>query len=189
MHTPASRFVAMCLVVVGLNACSSSSTPSPAGTSGIKPGEPMPYLALTRLDNAAPAQLADFRGRVVVLNLWGTWCAACRRELPSLERLARVLDKQRFAVLGIALESDAYLVQEYLRDRGVTFAEHIAPDYKVLVERLGARIFPTTLIVNSRGTLLARIEGERVWNTDDVVRQLEGVYRGEQTTMNVKHEM
>jgi len=189
MRTAAGRLVFIFLIVVGLNACSSPSPPSQLGTGGIKPGEPMPPVALMRLDNAVGAQLRDYQGRVVVLNLWGTWCAACRRELPSLERLARVLDKERFAVLGIALESDGYLVQEYLRDRGVTFAEHIAPDYKALVEQLGAKVFPTTLIVSSSGTLLARIVGERVWNTDDVVRQLEGVYRGELTTINVKHEM
>lgn len=189
MRTTPGRLVFILLFVVGLTACDSPSPPSALGTRGIKPGEAVPPVALTRLDNAVGAQLSDFHGRVVVLNLWGTWCAACRRELPSLERLARVLDKERFAVLGIALESESYLVQEYLRDRGVTFAEHIAPDYKALVEQLGAKIFPTTLIVNSSGRLVARIEGERVWNTDDVVRQLESVYRGELTTINVKHEM
>src|SRR3989304_1267394 len=84
-------------VILVMHGCS-QAPPSDA----LREGSLFPPLVLKGLDGNEYA-IDSLRGRVVVLNVWATWCAPCRRELPSLERLSRLIDPQRFVVAGPAV--------------------------------------------------------------------------------------
>lgn len=157
---------AVLAVLMTLGACSDSqpTTLTPAS-------EILPPVAVTRLDGAAVASFPA-RGKITVVNVWATWCPPCRRELPSLERLAKLLDGAHFAVEGVALDDDARLVREYLNDQNVTFAGYLAADADALSTAWGIKNVPATLILDANGRVVERVIGERVWHTQEQVERL-----------------
>ena len=111
LHSKLKRRAAALLLAAALGGCAQHSAPP----DHIVTGQPFPTLQVNDLEGRA-AVLAAERGKLVVLNVWATWCAACRKELPSLQRLSGDLDPRRFAVIGLSLDNDAHDVREYLID-------------------------------------------------------------------------
>ena len=141
-------------------------------------GRPFPPLRLTGLLGGDVA-IDDYRGKLVVLNVWATWCAPCRQELPSLERLRGRLDHERFAVIALSADSDRDLASEYLRERGVSLPSFIDRDGRVVKEILGVRVFPDTFIISPQGMVLRRLVGERTWDTPEMIAALQAAADGE----------
>src|SRR5581483_9593455 len=104
MATRLTRFLA--LVVLALVACHAENA-----AHGLRPGQILAPLSLHALDGSA-ISTASFRGRIVVMNFWATWCAPCRAEMDALQKLADDLDPHRFAVIGVSVDNDVNLVQE-----------------------------------------------------------------------------
>lgn len=160
----------MSAAIVG---CSESEPPLDSLTLG----EPLPSVVLTGLAGEQIA-LGDYRGKVVVLNIWATWCEPCRRELPSLQALSDQLDSQRFAVLGLAVDDDDHLVREYLIDKNIRFTNYIDPKRHIATDALGISLFPYTVLIGRDGTLLRRVPGARHWDHPDALSLLERAYDG-----------
>ncbi|HZS32437.1 MAG TPA: TlpA disulfide reductase family protein [Methylomirabilota bacterium] len=109
-----------------------------------------------------PVRLDDFRGKVVLLNFWATWCAPCHEEMPALDALARELGPAGLVVLGVAHQEPPDRVQAFVREIGVRFP--------VLVDEQGSagaryQVFalPTTVIVDRRGLHVGTVVGIRDW--------------------------
>jgi len=134
-------------------------------------GQSFPDLKLRSLDGQIVA-LSDFRGKLLVVNIWATWCGPCRRELPSLESLDKLLDDEKFAVLGVSIDEDALLVREYLSDKGITLPVYFNEEGVLDYSALGINVFPYTFIISPDGRLLDRFAGEEVWNSAEVVHDL-----------------
>lgn len=132
---------------------------------------PLAEIRLAGLDGK-PVSLGRYAGKVVVVNLWATWCGPCRRELPTLQRLAERLDPERFAVIGISVDRNADFVREYLRDASVSYANYLDPSQAVVRGLFGAAAFPQTLIIDGRGRLRERVVGTRDWNRPMVVAEV-----------------
>ncbi|NOZ54831.1 MAG: TlpA family protein disulfide reductase [Gammaproteobacteria bacterium] len=114
-------------------------------------------------------------GKVLIINLWATWCAPCRHEMPSLDRLSTILDKKRFTVVGISVDDDDHVVREFLIDRKVTFKNYLDPAMVVANDIFGIRVFPSTFIISPSGTLLKVIEGWRDWDAPELIKELEAL--------------
>lgn len=127
------------------------------------PGPDLRALTLATLDGRAEP-LAALVGKVVLLNVWATWCAPCRQEMPALQRLADRLDAGRFRVLGLAADDNPVFVREYLREAGLSFARHIDRGRRLSREVLGAVTLPQTLVFAGDGRPWHRIEGIRDWD-------------------------
>lgn len=162
------------MVLVAVGACAQQTAP----TDHMTVGEDFPVLEVFDLDGAA-ATLAPPPGKLVVLNVWATWCAACRKELPSLERLSRQLDPRRFEVIGLSLDNDSHAVREYLIDRGVTYANFMDPSMHSADEVLGVKVYPYTFVIGPAGELVGRVVGMAEWDDARVVAALEAAYRGD----------
>lgn len=141
-------------------------------------GQYVPDIELPDLDGGHTA-LRDYRGRTVVLNVWGTWCPPCRAELLSLERLHRQLDPRAYAVLGLAADTDRDVVREYLYDKGVSFARHIDVDYRIVRDTLGVRVYPTTYVITGQGRVAAVVVGPRAWDSPALVAAITAAGRGQ----------
>jgi|AntDeeMinimDraft_5_1070356.scaffolds.fasta_scaffold29589_1 peroxiredoxin len=128
--------------------------------------QPMPALELTRVDGSTWS-LADLRGQVVVLNLWATWCPPCRKEMPALQRLAEALPGDRFKVMGISVDEDRFLVEEYLRRLEIDFDVLVDPTGQVTDPLLAVRAYPETFLIGTDGTLRQRVLGDQEWDSKE----------------------
>ncbi len=169
-----NRLIALMLLLLPLIQACDQGPPA----DRLRTGTAFPPLVLTGLDGQQVA-LDSFRGRVVVLNLWATWCAPCRKELPGLERLHQQLDPQRFAVIGLSVDSDLHVAREYLTELGISFANYIDRDRHIAGNVLGVRVYPDTFVLSRNGALLLKVSGEREWDAPGMVRMLEAAYNGE----------
>ena len=170
------RRVGVLLVPLLLWGC---ETGAPIGNNAtvFAAGEALPAITLVRLDGSKTT-LAAYRGKLVVLNAWATWCPPCRREMPSLERLSKTLDAGRFAVLGVSVDEHELGVREYLNDKGVTFAAFIDKNLQAVRDTLGIKIYPTTLLIAPDGRFIGAMVGPRDWDSPAMIQLLEDAYQG-----------
>jgi thiol-disulfide isomerase/thioredoxin len=141
--------------------------------------EPLRVPELTFQNNEGKAiKLADFRGRVVLLNLWATWCVPCRKEMPALDALEAKLGGQSFSVVAINLDTgDSAKPRKFLNDIGI---KHLAfyqdPSTNVFqdLKRYGRAIvgLPVTLLVDRDGCELGTLRGPAEWASEDALALL-----------------
>ncbi len=118
------------------------------------------------------ARIADFRGRLLVLNVWATWCPPCRRELPGLVALQDRLSQDHLLVVTLSVDDDRELAREYLRQRELTLPAYIDQGQDIAQRLLGVRVFPDTFVISPEGVLLKRIAGEVDWRREAIVEAL-----------------
>jgi len=114
-------------------------------------------------------RLADFRGKVVFLNFWATWCPACREEMPSMERLHREFKDRGLVVLAVDLEESGDAVAKFMKEFGLTFPALLDRDGRVR-DSYAVRFIPTTYLVGKDGELLGRVIGPKDWASDPARR-------------------
>ncbi|MFL5842865.1 MAG: redoxin domain-containing protein [Thermoleophilaceae bacterium] len=144
------------LLVYGVNSSGPSRTLDSQIARGHKP--PAPSLSLTSLADGQPRALADYKGKVVVLNVWASWCTPCRRESPLLERWHRRMQPQGGTVLGVDtldIKGDALgfiakyeLTYPQLNDREGT-----------AIKKLGTSQYPESFVVDRQGRITALQRG------------------------------
>lgn len=137
----------------------------PAKPLHVNVGDPFPALLVKTL-SGEPASTQQFAGKILVVNIWATWCSPCRRELPSLQRLANTLDPKHFAVFGVSIDSDDHLLREFLIDRNVTFPNFHDAQMSVANQALGLRAYPSTFVVSADGIVRYVSERAEVWDSD-----------------------
>jgi thiol-disulfide isomerase/thioredoxin len=105
---------------------------------------------------------ADWRGRIVVLNFWATWCIPCVAELPSLDRLAA--SAPDFAVLAVSADrTGAEVVSPFLKAHGIAHLTTLLDPHMAAGQAFGVAGFPTTLVIDASGRLRGRLEGPADW--------------------------
>ncbi len=121
-----------------------------------------------------PVSLDDYAGRLVVLNLWGTWCPPCRREMPSLSRLADMVDPARIAVVPLAFENgNATRVKVFYKSSDITNLPVLLGDGPNLKSVLSLERLPTTAILDKTGMHIATVAGEAMWDDVDTLEWLD----------------
>lgn len=136
---------------------------------------PLPRISFTDGDGRA-LSLADFKGRVVLLNLWATWCVPCRKEMPTLDRLQAKLGGDRFVVIPLSIDRGGVAaVKGFYQQVGVEkLGIYLDPSSRAPA-MLAAPGVPTTLLIDGRGREVARKLGEAEWDgpqMTDVIRHV-----------------
>ena len=130
-----------------------------------------PPLALRDLQGREH-RLEDYRGRVVLINFWATWCAPCRDEMPSIVRLQRKLSGRAFAVLAVNLDEPESRIRAFLERTGIDLPV-LLDTGKQAARSWGARILPATYIVGANGKVRYSLVGEINWDNEHVVARIE----------------
>ncbi|MGE5650117.1 MAG: TlpA family protein disulfide reductase [Bacillota bacterium] len=170
---PGLRAIMLLLALtVLLSACGSKE----AGVATVlAEGSAFPEIVLN-FSEGKTVSTQSFRGKVLVLNFWATWCPPCRKEMPGLEALSRSLDPARFAVVGVSADEDAFLAEEFLRQNQITFANFFDRGGKI-AKQLGMQVYPETFLIGADGILLQRVPGLQDWSSPAKVAQLEELSR------------
>ncbi len=146
-----------------------------AGAAGgeLKPwsGGATPPLALRDLQGGEH-KLADYRGKVVVLNFWATWCDPCREEMPSMQRLLDKLAGKPFAVLAVDFGEGAPRINEFLKKVPVRFTVLLDRDTSAATA-WKVKVLPTTLVLDPQQRIRYSVVGDLEWDSPAV----EGVIR------------
>ena len=123
-------------------------------------------------------KLAEWKGRVVLLNLWATWCGPCREEMPSLDRLQKELGSDKFEVVALAVDrTGADAVLKFLDSIKVA---HLTP-YIDATTRSGSALkaigMPTTILIGKDGREIGRLMGPAAWDGPDARRLVEAALK------------
>ena len=151
-----------------------------AAEPDIKPGEfipasppqPAPEVSFTDLSGNGVA-LADFKGKLVLLNLWATWCQPCLKEMPSLEKLqARSGDKLTVAAVSED-RGGKEVVEPFVAKHGLDTIKIYLDPKSAVGHAVAARGLPTTVVIDSEGKLVGRVEGAAEWDSDKMAAVLQ----------------
>lgn len=120
--------------------------------------------------------LSDFRGQVVLLNLWATWCVPCREEMPTLDRLQAQLGGEDFHVLPLSIDRAGLdPVRRFYEEIGIRhLGLYLAEDLRAMLA-LAAYGLPTTLLIDRDGREIGRRIGPAEWDSPEAVAQFESI--------------
>ncbi len=114
--------------------------------------------------------ISDFRGRIVLMNFWATWCGPCVREMPALERLSARLGGDDFAVIALSEDRNGWEKIGPFRDKLGLKSLALYHDVKsVMMFGTKARGLPTTILIGRDGRELGRLTGPAEWDSEDAV--------------------
>lgn len=127
---------------------------------------PVPATAFTDPEGGSHS-LADWQGKVVLLNFWATWCAPCREEMPSLDALQAELGGEDFAVLAIAAgHNPPPAVKKFLAEENIAnLPVHLDPRQQ-LAREMGVMGMPVTVLIDRDGNEIGRLMGGADWSSD-----------------------
>ena len=136
---------------------------------------PVPAAATAFTDAAgATHTLAEFKGKVLVVNFWATWCAPCVKEMPTLDALQATLGGDTFAVLAINQDREGQKVAApfIAKNEWKNIALYVEPSGRFMKDaRLNG--LPTSLLIDKNGNEVARLEGTTAWNAPEVKAEIQ----------------
>jgi peroxiredoxin len=117
--------------------------------------------------------LANYRGQVVILNFWATWCAPCRVEMPAFEALYRRYRSEGLTVLAVSIDKAAdQKVKDFVEKRQLSFP--VLLDTKGEAERLYPSVsIPFTYVIDQQGRVVARVDGAKNWKSEETFKAVE----------------
>jgi cytochrome c biogenesis protein CcmG/thiol:disulfide interchange protein DsbE len=121
-------------------------------------GDPAPEISLPPLEGGPEKSLADWRGQVVVLNYWASWCEPCRDESPLLERWHRKISKRNATVLGVDVLDVTSDAQHFIAKYGLTYP-HLRDKDGSTQDELGIVAYPETFVIDREGRIAATARG------------------------------
>lgn len=153
------------------------SRPEIPPSAGVKVGALAPDIQLVDL-NGKTVTLEQFRGKVVMLNFWATWCPPCRTEMPAMQRLNEKMAELDFVMLALNVEPEGdRTVPAFLKGKPYTFPILLDLGAKAQ-NRYGVFRFPETFIIGKDGVILNHILGAREWDDSSTIDYLTFLAKG-----------
>ncbi len=118
----------------------------------------VPEFSLPTLAGEGSVSLAQYRGKIVYLDFWASWCGPCRKSLPLYEAMYRDLDTERFAILAISLDEDPKDASDFLEKHPVSYTVLSDPD-GATAEAWGLKAMPTSFLLDGSGELVEAYPG------------------------------
>lgn len=157
--------------------CSSGENPSEdlPKRSQYKPevGYLAPGFALEMMNQEKAVNLSDYKGKVVLLNFWASWCFPCRKEMPSMQELYQIYKDRDFEILAVNMD-------KYSKEKVVSFVSNYGLTFPILLDRelktaliYEVRSIPTSYIIDKNGIIKDKIIGGIHWTEPEMVNKIE----------------
>ncbi len=169
------QYALLLVAILLFNGCDSKpseavpedSEPAPVERRlSLKVGDTAPNFKLWDL-HGQQISLSEYRGAVVFVNFWATWCGPCRVEMPAMETLYRTFNRNDFEILAISTDPQGTAVTKpFKSELGLTFPILHDSDYRVGLA-YGARSLPMTFLIDRRGIITHKIFGARDWQSPE----------------------
>ncbi len=141
-------------------------------------GKSMPEFQMNTLDGKQVNSHSQFVGKVIILNVWATWCPPCRKEMPDLIRLSRLLPANKFTVIGLSVDNNADDVRAFIKEYHIPFPIFWDKGGKqVAGPILGTFKYPETYIINRRGVYVEKVVGGFPWASPRTVAIMNAIYK------------
>jgi thiol-disulfide isomerase/thioredoxin len=165
--------VAIVLPAVAIS-IQSVAAEAPRGFALHESPRPVPEIEFENGEGEAMS-LADFKGSVVLLNIWATWCAPCRREMPTLDRLQATLGGPDFQVVALSIDRNGLpVVQEFYAELGLETLPIYVDQSGKAQRALSVLGVPTTLLLDREGNEIGRLLGPADWDSSEMVTFIRG---------------
>jgi cytochrome c biogenesis protein CcmG, thiol:disulfide interchange protein DsbE len=163
-------------LLLAASAAQWTSRASPdADPYALEVGTPFPAFSAISVGSGEPISLSDLAGRVVLLNIWATWCGPCESEMPSMERLYQELGPAGLAVVAVSVDQESTnKVRRWVDERGITFT--VLHDREGRFEQSFRNVgVPESFVIDRAGRLVAREIGPQAWDSPEkgrIIRDL-----------------
>jgi len=139
-------------------------------------GDVFPMVKLHELSGNIAYSRELFKGKVVIFNIWATWCPPCRKEMPDLLRLSQLLPKKRFMVVALSVDKNLEDVKTFVHEHGLTFPVFWDQGGAVIAApKLGVFKYPETLVMNREGRVVTKVIGAYPWARADTIKALKHI--------------
>jgi peroxiredoxin len=122
--------------------------------------------------NGKKVNLSEFRGKVVLLNFWATWCGPCRAEMPSLNNLYNEFKDKGFVVLAVSVDASEKPVKSFEKELKLSFPVLMDKNKAVSFDEYGVLGLPTTFLIDKNGVMIEKIMGEREWDSPQMKEKI-----------------
>ena len=149
-------------ILLALSSCYSGTRPPRVGLAAPD---------FTVHDSDRTVTLSQFKGQVVVLNFWATWCPPCIEEMPSLVRMQQLMQSKGVTVVAVSVDVDGNAYREFLKQHGVNLLTVRDPDQKSN-SLYGTFKFPETYIIDRKGVMRRKFIGAVDWTEPEIIDYL-----------------
>ena len=157
-----SRVVLISALLLALSGCYHGTRPPRIGTAA-------PDFTVHDADHTV--QLSQYRGQVVVLNFWATWCVPCVEEMPSLVRMQKLMKDKGITVLAVSVDVDDNAYHQFVKEHGVTLTTVRDPQQKAPA-LFGTHMWPETYVIDRQGVIRRKFLGAVDWTQPDITEFL-----------------
>jgi peroxiredoxin len=137
----------------------------------VEPGQPAPAFSAPSLDGKGQRSLSSYRGKVVYVDFWASWCAPCLTSLPLLEKLRTEFPPDKFQILAVNLDKDTGKAKAFLAKHSIGYPSVSDPAGR-LPEVFGLETMPSSYLIDRRGIVRYVHEGFRAGDVDEIRQRI-----------------